>query len=66
MLSSGLFYYTTSRIFLSVRSKSSLLSQVMFRPVGSIGNLYLVKRRKEDYHPFFLSRFDHSNPLSHG
>jgi hypothetical protein len=25
----------------------------MFRPVGSIGNLYPVKGRKEDYHPFF-------------
>ncbi len=27
----------------------------MFRPVGSIGNLYLAKGRKEDYHRFFLS-----------
>jgi hypothetical protein len=50
MLSSGLFFYTTSHIFLSVCSKSSLLSQVMFRPVGSIGNLFPVKGRKEDYH----------------
>ncbi len=55
LLSSGLFYYTTSHIFLSVCSTSSLLSQVMFRPVGSIGNLYLAKGSKEDYHRFFLS-----------
>jgi hypothetical protein len=46
MLSSSLFYYTTSRIFLSVCSKSSLLSQAMFRSVGSIENLLSSKGKK--------------------
>jgi hypothetical protein len=54
---------TTSHIFLSVCSKYSLLSQVMFRSVGSIGNLYLAKGRKEDYHRFFLSFWPLQPPL---
>ncbi len=51
MLSSGLFYYTTSRIFLSVCSKSSLLSQVCWfywKPLSS-------KRKKRTPPPFFFS-----------
>jgi hypothetical protein len=73
MLSSGLLYYTTSHIFLSVCSKYFLLSQVMFRPVGSIGNLYLAKGRKEDYPSFFSlvlttptpSTYTHAGGLLH-